>query len=156
VAARFRSLAAVALAASLVWLASLGAAPIVRAHTAEWADAFRVVAGLVYLTGSLVCHQRPERSFQLEGVPLPVCARCTGLYAGASLGLLAVVSSAIVRRRMTIGARGWLLLAALPTALSVALEWMGMPSPMFIRTVAALPLGAATAGLIGAWLSADS
>ena len=38
----------------------------------------------VYAIGSLICHQLPERSFHLWGAQLPVCARCTGIYAGAA------------------------------------------------------------------------
>ena len=44
-----------------------------------------------YLVGGLVCHQRPERSFHPEGVQMPVCARCAGLYLGAGMGVLAAV-----------------------------------------------------------------
>ena len=37
---------------------------------------------------SLICHQRPERSFWIFGAPVAVCARCLGLYIGAAIGLL--------------------------------------------------------------------
>ncbi len=37
--------------------------------------------------GYAVCHQIPERSFVLAGRPLPLCARCTGTFLGATLGL---------------------------------------------------------------------
>lgn len=36
--------------------------------------------------GSLVCHQRPERTLIVGGYHLPVCARCTGTYIGLLLG----------------------------------------------------------------------
>ncbi len=35
---------------------------------------------------SRICHQDPARSFWIAGVPLAVCARCLGIYAGAALG----------------------------------------------------------------------
>jgi uncharacterized membrane protein len=38
--------------------------------------------------GYSVCHQIPERSFVLAGRPLPLCARCTGTFLGATLGLV--------------------------------------------------------------------
>lgn len=34
------------------------------------------------------CHHRPGRTLQVCGRPLPVCARCTGLYAGYGAGLM--------------------------------------------------------------------
>ena len=39
-----------------------------------------------------VCHQRPERSFHVAGVQLPVCARCTGLYVSGAAGALAALA----------------------------------------------------------------
>lgn len=38
--------------------------------------------------GSAVCHQFPDHSYQIAGVPLPLCARCTGMYLGALLTLI--------------------------------------------------------------------
>jgi uncharacterized membrane protein len=38
--------------------------------------------------GSAVCHQFPEHSYHVAGAPLPLCARCTGLYLGALLTLI--------------------------------------------------------------------
>lgn len=32
--------------------------------------------------GKYICHQIPERSFFIKGHQFPVCARCTGFYAG--------------------------------------------------------------------------
>jgi uncharacterized membrane protein len=37
-----------------------------------------------------ICHQIPERSLFINGVPLPLCARCTGMYLGAAFSLLAL------------------------------------------------------------------
>ena len=34
-----------------------------------------------------VCHQIPDRSFAIDGIVLPVCHRCTGLYTGAWLSI---------------------------------------------------------------------
>jgi uncharacterized membrane protein len=38
-----------------------------------------------------VCHQLPGRSLQVAGTPLPLCARCTGTYLGAFIGLFTVL-----------------------------------------------------------------
>lgn len=45
-------------------------------------------AGLMHAF-SFVCHQMPERSASIGGVPLALCHRCTGIYAGFTLGLVA-------------------------------------------------------------------
>ncbi|MCM8770031.1 MAG: DUF2085 domain-containing protein [Candidatus Omnitrophica bacterium] len=42
----------------------------------------------IYNLLSLFCHQAKERTWSLGGLPLPLCARCTGLYAGFLLGLI--------------------------------------------------------------------
>ncbi len=34
-----------------------------------------------------ICHQRPERSFFVNGSQLPICARCIGLYLGVLFGI---------------------------------------------------------------------
>jgi uncharacterized membrane protein len=44
--------------------------------------------------GYAVCHRIDARSFHILGRPLPLCARCSGMYLGAMLGLgyLAILS----------------------------------------------------------------
>jgi uncharacterized membrane protein len=34
-----------------------------------------------------ICHGRPERSLELFGASMPICARCTAIYAGILAGL---------------------------------------------------------------------
>ncbi len=38
--------------------------------------------------GYSVCHRIEERSFHIGGRPVPLCARCSGLFLGAMLGLV--------------------------------------------------------------------
>ncbi len=38
--------------------------------------------------GYAVCHQLEERSFHVDGQRLPLCARCSGMYLGAVLGVV--------------------------------------------------------------------
>lgn len=38
--------------------------------------------------GYAVCHRIDVRSFHIGGRPLPLCARCTGMYLGAIIGLV--------------------------------------------------------------------
>ena len=131
---------------AVVWAVVVVAAP--------WLATVRAVGGdylsaSAYAMGALVCHQRPERSFHLAGAQLPVCARCTGLYLSAALGILIVWA-----RRPSFAApferwRACLLWAALPTAATLVFEWW-RPSgvPGAFRALAAAPLGAAAGALL--------
>jgi uncharacterized membrane protein len=70
------------LAAGVVGLAAVVAAPFLMARGSK-------AAAYIYAVFAPLCHQRPERCFFLAGFPLAVCARCTGIYLGAFLGLIA-------------------------------------------------------------------
>jgi len=37
----------------------------------------------------VMCHGIPSRCVEVFGVPMPICARCLGIYAGLLVGLLA-------------------------------------------------------------------
>ena len=120
----------------------------------------RLWATAVYLAGSRICHQLPERSFATRDVQWPVCARCSGLYFAAPFGALVLLA-----RRRYVG-RGSsraspggaeappyvphppyvriVALAAAPTAITLLWEWSGMGTPSnLVRFTTALPLGAA-------------
>jgi uncharacterized membrane protein len=127
-------------AASVGWAIALPAATFVVAHPLP---ALYALAFGVYAVGSFVCHQLPQRSFNLWMVQMPVCARCTGIYVGAAV-------AAMVRRdRATRRVRLLLALAAVPTLVSLVDEWTTGETPAnWIRAVAALPLGAAVATLV--------
>jgi uncharacterized membrane protein len=119
---------------SMAWLLSILTAPLLPA----------AISASVYAVGSLVCHQLPERSFHLGGFQLPVCARCVGIYGGAAIGALgaSVMRLAAVPRR----ARPILVLGALPTAITVALESVGLwPTTNIVRAAAGFPLGVVAA-----------
>jgi len=60
--------------------------------------ALAILAGFLYIAppgilskadaiGYAVCHRLDERSFHEDGRQLPLCARCSGMYMGAVLGL---------------------------------------------------------------------
>jgi uncharacterized membrane protein len=113
-----------------------------------------VPAAILHRGAALVCHQRPDRSFHLEGARLPVCARCSGLYAGGALGSVLGWVAALRRVR---GARAVLLAAAVPTAVTVGVEWAGLaPLSNAARAAAGLPLGAAAGWVFVRMLRAES
>lgn len=79
-------------------------------------------ARAIYEGFGYVCHQIPERSFQIAGHSFAVCARCTGLYFGFAAGALALPLFRSVRRTDT-PARAWLFVAAAPTVVDFALGY---------------------------------
>ena len=46
------------------------------------------VSGKLLAIGYAICHQIVERSFLIDGSPMPLCARCTGIYLGVMTGYL--------------------------------------------------------------------
>jgi uncharacterized membrane protein len=126
--------AAITLAA-VAWLSIIIVSPWALAHGPG-----RLLALAAYDIGSRICHQRPERSFHIAAVQMPVCARCFGLYVSGALGLSLAW---LQRRRLSpIVTRVALGVAALPIAVTVALERIGAIAPTNVeRMLTALPLG---------------
>lgn len=108
------------------------------------------LSAAAYGFGALVCHQRADRSFHLAGAQLPVCARCTGLYLSASLGILFAWSRRRSLRAVRLAEwRSRLLWAVLPTAATLVVEWWRPAlTSDFVRALAAAPLGAAAGVLL--------
>jgi uncharacterized membrane protein len=46
--------------------------------------------GLVWFLLSGICHQIPERSLHFQGQPLPLCARCTGVFVAVPMAVFAL------------------------------------------------------------------
>ena len=112
----------------------------------------------VYFGGGVVCHQLPPRSFFVWGSQMPVCARCTGIYAGAAVAAIVAV---VMRRGGPMcppgadtqdgpyDARVAFVLAALPTAATLAYEWITGPTPSnWTRAAAGVPIGAVVAWIV--------
>jgi uncharacterized membrane protein len=138
--------------AAIIWLGAIVMAPLARASTAG--PAARTTAAVFYAACGRMCHQQPARSFRSHGQPWPVCARCTGLYAGAAAGAWCAVlwvrsgRKPHVTRRAE-GFRWSLLAAAAPTAATWVVEFAGLAAfSNLARFALALPLGAVAAGLI--------
>jgi uncharacterized membrane protein len=130
-------------AAPVVWIVALGAAVFVASRPSVGVPAYAASAA-VYEIGSLVCHQLPKRSFYFWGAQLPVCARCTGIYAGAAAAaLVATRMNQALQRQLWDRAQELLLLGAMPTAVTLIYEWFsGMMPGHWIRAAAGFPLGA--------------
>ena len=125
---------------SVLWFAAITAAPL--------------GVTFPYIIGSAICHQRPERSFWIAGAPMPVCARCTGLYASAAVGsVLALAAAHGSLRTSKLGSsrrvRLALAVTAVPTAITLVVEWLDLASPSpVVRAAAAVPIGAAAGWIV--------
>ena len=90
---------------------------------------------------ALQCERDPARTLAWGGVPLAVCARCSGIYFGVGLGALIRLPLPSPPRF-----RAWVLGAALLMSADVALERVGLHGPWtLLRVVTGLllayPLG---------------
>jgi uncharacterized membrane protein len=144
---------------TVAWAALLGLAPwLVR--SAEGTGLRMGAASVLYVAGSFICHQRPERSFHAAGLPLPVCGRCFGAYAGAALGALLLLGLPTTLGGSTMSARirwwrGVLLLAVMPALTTLALEWLSLPISNLVRAISGAVVGAAVAAFVSAWLRGE-
>jgi len=83
------------------------------------------VAQGIYRAFGTFCHQRPDRSYFIDGHKFAVCSRCTGLYFGFALTFLLYP---LIRslRNATTPPRIYLLLAAIPLAIDFSLTFFGI------------------------------
>lgn len=138
--------------AAVLWAAAMVLTPFAFRQSSALA-----LARTIRAAGSLVCHQRVERSFTMADAPLPVCARCTGLYLSGAAGALAAWLVVPVVPLMPRRTRATVLFAAAPTLVTVAIEWAGLASPgNTVRAMAAVPLGAACGWVFVRMLRAES
>jgi uncharacterized membrane protein len=146
------------LAMSIGWAVLLPVAPFAASQPAP-ARVWYALAFVAYGAGSFICHQLPERSFHTWSAQWPVCARCTGIYFGAAVAavIAMVVAYETVRLKpdttyATYGTRRTrvlLVLAALPTAVTLVYEWTTGDTPSnAIRALAGALLGAAVALIV--------
>jgi uncharacterized membrane protein len=123
---------------AVLWLVALLVAPFLPAP----------VSAALYAVGSFICHQRPERSFELAGLQLPVCGRCIGIYGGAAAGVLIAPLVGRVRRPRTM-----VLVSLLPALVSLIAEWGGWARPTSaVRAVTGLIAGGVIAAVVLATL----
>jgi len=91
----------------------------------------------------IMCHGIRERCLELFGVPMPICARCVGIYAGLLVGIAAFLVLPVLREKtMRIAA----FLAIAPLAIDGLTQLAGLresTNPLRLSTgiVAGLALG---------------
>src|SRR5437764_2383943 len=95
-----------------VLLAAIGTAILSAALACTWAIAHG--ASMRWrLAFRLFCHGIPDRCIDLWGVPMPICARCTAIYAGLAVSLLIFF---VLPRMSELAARVMLMIAVTPLA----------------------------------------
>jgi uncharacterized membrane protein len=138
-------------AAAAVWPVAMLAATRASGTPSHGAASY-VAASVAYYVSSLICHQRPERSFHFWGAQFPVCARCAGIYAAAAVSAIAALARPRVRpRRAAAGISDAMLLAAaaLPSLATLVFEWTtGVTPSNGVRAAAGVPIGAAVAWVV--------
>ena len=91
----------------------------------------------------LLCHGIVTRCFTMFGAPMPICARCTGIYVGLFAGLIGFVAWPHIEERI---ARYTMLIAAVPMALDGLSQATGLresTNPLRVTTgiIAAFAFG---------------
>lgn len=102
-------------------------------------------ASAIYLFFSPMCHQWESHSFHFFGEKFPVCIRCSAIYFGFFLGIIAYPSlGRRIERRFT--ARGILAAAAAGMIVDVAFSMTGVSeSSTLTRVVTGGTFGILTA-----------
>ena len=148
----------------MVWAGALPLAPL-GLGSATAGPLVRGAAGLAYLAGAVVCHQRLERSFEWAGQAWPVCARCTGIYLGAAAAVLLCLALGRVGARLTSGrgramdaeaARLAVALAVMPAGLTLVWEWTtGVTPSNLVRATTGVVIGGVVAWVVMRALRAE-
>ena len=101
-----------AIPAVILSASTLCAWAIANGASARWRLLFR-----------MMCHGRPERSLEVFGTTMPICARCVGIYVGVLVGLAAF---GLVRFLSERAMRVTLFAAVMPLAIDGLTQLMGL------------------------------
>lgn len=105
----------------LAFLAAIPTAILSASALCSWAIAHG--ASMQWrLLFRMMCHGRIERCFELFGAPMPICARCTGIYLGLLAGLFAFPLMRMLRERVM---RIVALVAIVPLGLDGVTQLLG-------------------------------
>ena len=77
----------------LVWFVSIWAAPLLVASPYNF---LKYIGTAIYFFMDPVCHQLPQRSLFIAGLPMPVCGRCFFIYLGGTI----TVGAAVFRKQL--------------------------------------------------------
>lgn len=124
-----------AIPAAILGAASLCTWAIAAGASMQWRVLFRIL-----------CHGRAERCLELLDVPMPLCARCVGIYAGLLFGVLAFWGVPLLREKIM---RGVAFAAVMPLAVDGLTQLTGLrESTNPLRVVTGVVAGLA----FGLWI----
>ncbi len=90
----------------------------------------------------LACHQIPDRSFQIGGIPFALCHRCLGVVVGLVIGTLALVVFRKADGSISRHLRIMLILSILPMLVDWGLDAFGLwANTPFSRVATGLVFG---------------
>lgn len=101
--------------------------------------------------GSAVCHQMAERSFIFGKVPLPVCARCTGIYSGIFFSMVFFTIYKRLGGNQPYTTKGLIIgaCAFIPISIDGFFSYMGFwDSNQFLRVVTGALAGSSLVGFL--------
>jgi len=90
----------------------------------------------------LTCHQIPERSFQIGGIPFALCHRCMGVVVGLVIGSMLVATFREADSSFFPHARSILILSVFPMVVDWGLDALGIWANVpFSRVITGLVFG---------------
>ena len=101
--------------------------------------------------GSAICHQMAERSFIFDGMQMPLCARCTGIYTGVFLAFCFFFLKKRMGNSKTFSMPQTILTAAavLPVGIDGVGSYLGFwESSQFLRILTGSIVGAVLPGFL--------
>jgi len=119
----------------LFWLMAIIAAPVLVSTRYKFLNIF---GSAIYFFMDPVCHQLPERSLFVSGLPMPVCARCFSIYFTGTV----VYGFAIFKKAFYLWPVRWYVALTVSAALMILPEKAGwMADYVEIRMLAGVLLG---------------
>jgi uncharacterized membrane protein len=107
------------LVAVVIWCSLILLAPLASSHGYPQTSQF------LYTVFGRICHQLDSHSLRLGGEKLGVCARCSAIYFGFLLGVIAYPMIRFISNTL-VSHRRWILLAGIPMCVDVFLAAAGI------------------------------
>jgi len=119
----------------IAWLTLIWTAPLLVSSDYP---VLKYIGTTIYFFMDPVCHQLPQRSLFIAGLPMPVCGRCFYIYLGGAL----TAGTAVLRNKV----RAWPQLAYIVLSLLIVSEialnkWVFPEEVVYLRYAGGFLLG---------------